>query len=319
MSKSKAPVMRTVTGKKKGFWYNVKKYRILLLMCLPAVAYFIIFAYVPMPGIYVAFTNYNYRNGIFGSQFVGMKNFQFLWRSGKLWMLTRNTVLYNVAFIFLGNALQIFIALLLNEVQSRMFKKVSQTIMFLPYFISAVLVGLLAYNLFNYDYGFINSIMKAMGGDGYQFYAHKEAWPPIMVALKLWQGTGYGSVVYFAAICGIDSEIIEAAKVDGANGFQKIHYIILPSLKGTIIVLLLFAIGGIMKGDFGLFYNVIGSNSVLYDTTDIIETYVYRSLKMNSDFATSSASGVYQSVFGFALVLFSNWVVKKLDPDYALF
>jgi len=309
-----------VAVRKKTFWEKVRDNKTLLLMCLPAIAFFIIFAYCPMPGAYIAFTDFNYKSGIFGSKFVGFDNFKFLIQSGSLWQLTRNTILYNIAFIVLGNMLQIFVAILLNEVKNKLFKKVAQTIMFLPYFISAVLVGLLAFNVLNYDFGFMNSVIKFFGGDPLKVYSMPNAWPIILVLVNLWQQTGYGSIVYFASICGIDSSIMEAAEVDGANIIQRIRYIILPSLKPTAIILFLFAIGGIMKGNFGLFYNLVGSsNSMLFPTTDIIETYVYRTLMNNFNFANSAAVGLYQSIFGFILVMACNWIVKKIDEEYALF
>ena len=212
-----------------------------------------------------------------------------------------------------------FIAILLNELQSKWFKKVSQTLMFLPYFISQVLVGILVYNMLNYDTGFVNGILENMGLERWQPYSDPNVWPVILVIVYLWQQTGYNSVVYFASIMGIDMEMIEAAKVDGANGFQRIRYILLPSLKPTIIILLLFALGGIVKGNFGLFYNIIGTNTLLYNTTDIIETYVYRATLVDFNFSTASAVGFYQSVVGFVIVMVVNFIVKKIEPDYSLF
>ena len=288
-------------------------------MCLPAIVFFFAFSYMPLPGIWVAVVKYNYRNGIFGSKFVGLQNFEFLAESGKLLTLTRNTVLYNLAFILLGNILAVFVAILLNEMRSKWFKKVSQTMMFLPYFISQVLVGLLVYSLLNFDTGFINSVLTSFGMEKWQPYADPKVWPVLMVIIYLWQQTGYNSVVYFAAIMGIDAEMIEASRVDGANGFQKIRYIILPSLKPTIVILILFALGGIVKGNFGLFYNIIGSNSILYETTDIIETFVYRATMTDFNFSTASAVGLYQSIIGFAIVMIVNYIVKKIEPDYSLF
>ncbi|MBQ6587110.1 MAG: sugar ABC transporter permease [Butyrivibrio sp.] len=305
--------------RKRGVLETLWRYRVLELMCLPAVVFFFLFSYMPMPGIWVAFVKYNYRDGIFGSKFVGLKNFQFLAESGKLFELTKNTILYNIAFIILGNLLAILVAILLNEMQSKMFKKVSQTMMFLPYFISQVLVGILVYNLLNYDYGFVNEVLTSLGREKWGPYSDPSVWPVILVIVHLWQQTGYNSVVYFAAICGIDAEIIEAAKVDGANAFQKIRYIILPGLKPTIVILLLFALGGIVKGNFGLFYNIIGTNSLLYPTTDIIETYVYRATINDFNFSTASAVGLYQSIIGFVMVMAVNYIVKKIDPDYSLF
>ncbi|GHV67257.1 sugar ABC transporter permease [Spirochaetia bacterium] len=292
----------------------------LILMCVPAIVFFIVFNYIPMPGAYIAFTDFKYNQGIFGSKFVGLENFKFLVISGKLWQLTRNTILYNVAFIALGNCMQILVAVLLNEIRNKWFKKVTQSILFLPYFISAVLVGFLAFNILNYDYGFIPGIFKAMGQEAPKFFSMPWAWPVIIVLVNLWQGTGYGSIVYFAAIMGIDTTIYEAAEIDGANALQRIWYIILPSLKPTAIILVLFSIGGILRGNFGLFYNLVGTaNATLQPTTDIIETFVFRSLMNQFNFSYSAAAGLYQSAFGFVIVMTVNYIVKKIEADYALF
>ena len=288
-------------------------------MCVPAIVFFFVFSYMPMPGAYIAFTNFQYNKGIWASPFVGLQNFQFLFMSGQLGLLLRNTILYNLAFIVLGNVLQLTFAILLNEVQSKRYKKVTQSMMFLPYFISDVLVSLLVYNLLNYDYGFISNLVRALGGEMPKVYQMAGAWPFIIILVNLWKGTGYGTVVYFAAITGMDSSMLEAAQIDGANGFQRIRYIILPTLKPTVVILFLFAIGGILKGNFGLFYNLVGNNSMLFNTTDIIETYVYRSMMNSFNFSQSSAVGLFQSVVGFFIVIGANAFVKKLDPDYALF
>ena len=312
-SNSAVQVKKLTLGQK--FW----RHRTLILMCLPAIIFFIAFSYAPLPGIWVAFVKYNYRDGIFGSKFIGLDNFKFLITSGKLFELTKNTILYNLAFIILGNFLAVFVAILLNEMQSKWFKKASQTVMFLPYFISQVLVGILVFNLLNYDTGFVNGILTKLGMELWQPYSDPSVWPVLLVIIYLWQQTGYNSVVYFAAICGVDAETMEAAKVDGANGFQRIRYILLPSLKPTIVILLLFALGGIVKGNFGLFYNVVGTNPLLYNTTDIIETYVYRATMTDFNFSRASAVGLYQSVVGFVIVMVVNTIVKKIDPDYSLF
>lgn len=288
-------------------------------MCMPAIVFFIAFSYIPMPFSYIAFTKFNYVKGIFGSPYVGFKNFEFLFTSGQLSLLLRNTVLFNLAFILLGNFFQITFAILLNEVQAKWFKKSAQSMMFLPYFISTVLVSLLVYNLINYDYGFISSLVRSTGGTMPKLYSQASAWPFIIVLVNLWQTTGYGTVIYFAAITSIDDSMLEAATVDGANGFQRIRYILLPSLKPTVVILLLFAMGGIIRGNFGLFYNLVGNNSVLFKTTDIIETYVYRALMNNFNFSQGSAVGLFQSVVGFGIVMIANTVARRIEPDYALF
>ena len=306
-------------GRKPSVWRTIGQNRTLILMCLPAIIFFFVFSYMPMPGAYIAFTNFQYNKGIFGSDFVGLKNFQFLFISGQLGLLLRNTILYNLAFIILGNVVQLAFAILLNEVQAKTYKKVSQSVMFLPYFISDVLVSLLVYNLLNYDYGFISHLVRALGGEMPKVYQNAAAWPFIIVLVNLWKSTGYGTVVYFAAITGMDSSMMEAAQIAGANAWQRIRYITLPTLKPTVIILFLFAIGGILKGNFGLFYNLVGNNSMLFKTTDIIETYVYRSMMNSFNFSQSSAVGLFQSVVGFFIVLGANAFVKHLDPDYALF
>lgn len=307
------------TKKPKSLLRSIVRNRVLLLMCLPAILFFLIFSYAPMPGAWIAFTNFNYRDGIFGSPFVGLRNFEFLVQSGQLWLLTKNTILYNLAFIVLGNSLQIAIAIMLNEVRSKYFKKISQAVMFLPYFISVVLIGVIAFNLLNYDTGYINALITQTGGDPVKIYSIAGAWPIIIILFQLWQSTGYGSIVYFAAIMGIDNSLFEAAAIDGASAWQRIRYVILPSLKPTFIILLLFSLGGIMHGNFGLFWNLVGNNAALFQTTDIIETSVYRMIISQNNFTSSTAVGLYQSLFGFALVMLANWIVRKINEDYALF
>lgn len=320
MVKSQQKAAPTLEGyKKPSILRLIVQNRTLILMCVPAIVFFFVFSYMPMPGAYIAFTNFQYNKGIWHSPFVGLNNFKFLFSSGQLTLLLRNTILYNLAFIILGNVLQLTFAILLNEVRSAGFKKTSQSLMFLPYFISDVLVSLLVYNLLNYDYGFISNLVRALGGEMPKVYQMAGAWPFIIILVNLWKGTGYGTVVYFAAITGMDSSMLEAAQIDGANGFQRIRYIILPTLKPTVIILFLFAIGGILKGNFGLFYNLVGNNSMLFNTTDIIETYVYRSMMNSFNFSQSSAVGLFQSVVGFFIVMAANAFVKHLDPDYALF
>jgi putative aldouronate transport system permease protein len=294
--------------------------RVLFLMCLPAILFFVLFSYIPMPGAYIAFVDFNYRAGIFKSRFIGFKNFEFLLANGQLWKLTFNTIVYNVAFIVTSSIAQIVLALMLNEVRSKWFKKVSQTFMFLPYFISYVLVGLFTYSFLSYDSGVINNLLVSLGIQKVKFYSTAGYWPFFLVLINIWKGTGYGSVVYLAAIMGLDTGIVEASEIDGANAFQKIRYIILPWIRPTFIILTLFAIGGILKGNFSMFYNTVGANNIaLYNATDIIETFVFRSLMVNFNFSLGSAVGLYQSFFGFIIVMLANWAIRRIDPDYALF
>jgi putative aldouronate transport system permease protein len=308
-----------VLHRRTSTWQKFKSSRMLLLMCLPAMAFFVVFNYAPLPGIWIAFTDFNYFQGIFHSPFVGLKNFEFLIKSGQLWLLTRNTILYNLAFIVFGNVLQIAIAIMFNEIRMKYFKKITQGVMFLPYFISFVLIGVIAFNILNYDNGALNALIKQTGGNPIDIYGIAGAWPLIIIVINLWQSTGYGSIVYFAAIMGIDRGMFEAAEIDGANALQRIRHVILPSLKPTFIILLLFSLGGIMHGNFGLFWNLIGNNAQLFNTTDIIETSVYRMVMSQNNFTTSTAVGLYQSVFGFAIVMTANWIVRRINKDYALF
>jgi putative aldouronate transport system permease protein len=311
--------LKEVPQRRRSLWRNITASRMLLLMCIPAIAFFLVFNYAPMPGIWIAFTNFNYRDGIFGSPFVGFRNFEFLIKSGQLWLLTRNTILYNLAFIVLGNVLAITFAIMLNEIRLKYFKKITQSIMFLPYFISVVLVGVIAFNLLNYDNGALNTVIEGAGGEPIKVYSTPGAWPSIITLTHLWQSTGYGTIVYFAAIMGIDRVLFEAAAIDGASAWQRIRYVILPSLKPIFVILLLFALGGIMHGNFGLFWNLVGQNAALFQTTDIIETAVYRMVMSQNNFTTSTAVGLYQSIFGFAIVITANWIVRRMNPDYALF
>lgn len=314
---------KNLKSQKTGFgaWLaSVRKDRPLLLMCLPAMIFFIVFAYLPMPGIYLAFIKYNYAKGIFKSPFVGLENLKFITLSGNLWILIRNTVLYNFAFIITSNLVQVAMALLLNELRNRRFRKLSQSIMILPHFISYVLVGLFVYTLLNYDYGVLNTVRTAMGMERIATYSEPAIWPAVLVLVNLWKGVGYGTIVYFAALMGIDSEMLQAAEIDGATTWQRNWHIILPSLKPTVIILLLLSVGGIFCGNFGLFYNLVGGNNIaLFNTTDIIDTYIYRAMVNNFQFSSASAVSLVQSVFGFFLVLGTNAVVKKVEPDYSLF
>ncbi len=295
-----------------------KKNKTLFLMIAPTLLFFIIFCYFPMVGVYYAFTNFNFDGGLFGSEFVGIKNFEFLYKSGILWNLTKNTVVYNLAFLVIGNIMQIITAIFLAQLTSKFFKKTAQTLMFLPYFLSWVLVGAFVFNLFS-DLGVINTMLKQFGLQPYDFYLNSAPWKYIIVFFNVWKGIGYGTVIYLAAIMAISDELYEAAKMDGANIFQQIRRITLPLLKPTFILLILFSLGGILKGQFDLFYQIIGNNGLLYDATDIIDTYVFRSLMVNFDIGMGTAAGLYQSFFGFVLIMTVNYVIKKTREEYALF
>lgn len=299
------------------FWKQVKRNRMLLLMLLPAVVMTIIFAYIPMGGVILAFKKYNYQDGILGSPWCGFENFRYMILSNKLWPLTRNTILYNLAFIFVGLVSEVGLAIILNEISHQKFKKISQTMMFLPHFISWVVVATIMLNIFGTN-GVLNNILQSLGMESINIYTRAKEWPFIMVLMKVWKNTGYGSVVYLAAIVGISQEIYEAAKIDGANIWQRIFRITIPCLKPTIIIMVLLAVGGIFRGDFGMFYQLV-KGQILLDVSDILDTYVYRSMMSTSNMGMSAAAGLYQSVLCFITINIVNFTVKKIEPDYALY
>ena len=305
--------------KEHGIAKEFQKNWILFIMLVPTFIYFMINNYLPMIGVYYAFTNFNFRDGLWGSPFVGFKNFEFLLKAD-LFRLTRNTILYNLVFIGVGNILQIVFAIFVSQVTVKWFKKTTQTLMFMPYFVSFVILKVLIYNIFEYQYGLINNIVTSAGGDRIDFYNTPSYWPLLITLFYLWKNIGYGMVVYLATIMGIDTEFYEAAKVDGANIFQQIRYITIPLVKPTFIILLLYALGSIMKGQFELFYQMIGNNGVLYNITDILDTYVYRiTMTQPLSLGLGTAAGLYQSIFGFVIVVVVNFLVKRKNPEYALF
>ncbi|MBQ9863466.1 MAG: sugar ABC transporter permease [Lachnospiraceae bacterium] len=307
------------TRTKTPFLKVLRRHWLLLLMLLPSLIYVIIFSYVPMTGIILAFKKYQYAGGIYFSPWNGLNNFKALLISGKLGMVTRNTLLYNIAFITLGVLFEMGSAILLNEIISKFFKKFTQSLMFLPYFISWVVAGAIMYNIFNYEKGVFNHVITALGGKAFDLYNTPSAWIIVIIFLKIWKQTGYGSVVYLAAITGLDQEMFEAASIDGASAWQKIRYLTIPSLMPTMMILVLLGIGNIFRGDFGLFYQTVRSSALLQPTTDVIDTYVFRLLIDNGDIGVSAAASLYQSVLCFVTIMISNALVKKANPDYALY
>ena len=303
---------------KRTFWQQVQKNRTLLYMLLPALLYVIIFSYIPMFGITIAFKNYNYNDGIMGSPWCGLQNFEYLKISGKLWALTRNTLLYNLAFIVFGVIFEVGFAIMLSEITKKTFKKVSQAFMFLPYFISWVVVSTVMLNIFGQN-GVLSNILTYFGIEDFSIYQQVKQWPVVMVGIRLWKQTGYGTVVYLAAIAGLSQEMFEAASIDGANIWQKIRYITIPGLKPTIFIMFLLSVGNIFRGDFGMFYQLVGNNQLLLETSDVIDTFVYRSLITTPNIGMSAAAGFYQSVLCFVTIVSVNWLVRKIDPDYTLF
>ena len=299
---------------------TVKHFWPLYLMFLPGVVYLFINSYIPMFGIQIAFRQYNARDGVYGSPWCGLKNFEFLTKTKDAWIMIRNTVLYNIVFIVLGTVLAVTIAIILNEIRSKAAKQAYQTIILIPFLISMVIVSYLAYAFLSTSNGFINNtLVKLFGINAVDWYNTPKHWPIILVIINIWKGLGYNMILYYATICGIDSTLYEAAVVDGATRWQRVVHVTLPALKSTIIILTLMALGGIFRSDFGLFYQVPLNSGPLINVTQTIDTYVYRGLIQNNNVGMSSAAGLYQSVVGFVLVSVANGIVRKIDSESSLF
>ena len=310
----------SVTSKKAGLIRRLKAYLPLYLMLIPGAAYLIINNYIPMTGIVIAFEQFNYAKGMWGSPFIGFKNFEFLFKTKDAWIITRNTLLYNVAFIVLGTLCAIAVAILLNEIHSARAKKLYQTTILVPFLISIVVVSYLVYAFLSSDSGFLNSsVLPLLGIEPISWYTSPQYWPVILIIVNIWKGLGYNCIIYYATLVGIDRGYYEAAVIDGANRWKQIIHITLPALKPTIITLTLMAIGKIFYSDFGLFYQVPMNSGPLINVTKTIDTYVYRGLMSLNNISMASAAGVYQSLIGFLLVLSANGIVRKLSADNALF
>ncbi|MFC5529695.1 ABC transporter permease [Cohnella yongneupensis] len=298
---------------------DIRSNWLLYLMFAPIAVYFILFAYVPMAGIVMAFESYTLKGGIFLSEWVNFDNFHYFFASGKAMLVTRNTIVYNVIFLGCYTFFSIVAAVFISEIRKKWFKKLSQTLMFLPYFISWVTVSAFVYNFLNYEYGIVNKFLGYFHVEAIDIYSNASYWYLILPFLYVWKWVGYGSVLYLAAIVGIDQEIYEAATIDGASRFQRIMRITLPLLKPTMIILILLGIGRIMRGEFDMFYQLIGNNGMLMNATDIIDTLAFRSLVGMADFGMASAVGFYQSVLTLFIILFANWLVRRYDREQALF
>ena len=290
----------------------------LTLLTLPAVLFMFVFNYIPLYGLVLPFKKYDYSLGFFKSPWAGLENFKFLLDNEAVALATRNTILYNVAFIILGTAMSVLIALMLYEMRSG-YVKTYQTFLFLPHFISWVVAAYAAKVFLDIDFGMINKFLVSMGKETVAWYNKPGCWPYILIIAEVWKGMGYNAIIYYAALTGTDKSLFEAASIDGAGKLKQIWYISLPSIKPMIIIMTILKIGRIFYGDFGLFYNFTLNSSLLYSTTDIIDTYVYRSLITLGDIGMSSAAGFYQAVLGFILVITTNWIVNKIDSDNALF
>lgn len=298
---------------------KIRKYLPVYIMLLPGFLYLLINNYIPMTAMIIAFKNVDFAKGILRSDWIGFKNFEYLFKTPDAFRITRNTLLYNVAFIIVNLVIGVLFAILLSELRSRMAVKVYQTVILLPYMISMVIVSYLAYAFLASDTGLLNGVLTTLGFQKISWYTQQEYWPFILIFVNCWKYVGYGTVVYLASILGIDRSLYEAASVDGISKFQEIRYITVPMIKPTIITMVLLNVGRIFYSDFGLFYQVPMNSGALLNATNTIDTYVYRGLITLGDIGMSSAAGVYQSVVGFLLIMAANWLTRKYSNENALF
>lgn len=310
---------RKNTSKFAEFFSEIRKNKTLYLMVVPTILIAFIFCYIPMGGIIIAFKDYKFNLGILGSPWVGFDNFKYFITSGKLLSLTINTLSYNVSFIVIGTIVKIIMAIMIYEMGTKYYKRTLQSIMMLPYFLSWVIIGGMAYNVLNYEFGVLNNILVNLGIERVDVYGNPSVWKYVFVIATIWQGTGYGMIFYLSALTGINPEIYEAAYIDGAGLMKRIFRITIPMIMPTTIILLLLGLGGILTGNMDMFYQFVGDNPNLYEATDVIDTYVFRTLTRLKDYTVTSAAGLYQQVFGFVLVISVNAIVKKFDPDSAIF
>ncbi|WMT38954.1 sugar ABC transporter permease [Paenibacillus sp. D2_2] len=306
------------------FLKKVVRNRALLIMILPGTIWFLVFAYLPMFGTVLAFKDFRIsRDGFFASvinsEWVGFKNFEYLFSTNDAYIITRNTILYNLCFIILGLIIAVAFAIMLSELVNKKMAKVYQTGMFLPHFLSWVIISYFAFTFLSMDKGSLNHIITLFGGDKISWYSEPKYWPFILVLVGIWKGVGYNSVVYLASLTGIDKSYYEAAVIDGATKWKQIRYITIPLLKPLMIILTILAIGGIFRSDFGLFYQLPKDSGALYPVTNVIDTFVYRGLINMGDIGMSTAAGLYQSLVGLVLILLANYIVRKIERDHAIF
>ena len=293
--------------------------RYMWLMLLPGVAYIIIFAYIPMGGVFTAFKNIDNRLGVFGSPWVGFSNFRFLFISGRLWTLTRNTLAYNTVFISVGLFMEVCLAITINELPFKKTKKIMQSITFLPFFMSWVVVSSIVMAIFGWEFGFLNNVLTSMGFRGFDLWGNPPTFPIFMVAIRTWKVLGYGTIIYLASIASMDQELLEVAEIDGANIWQRSWHITMAHIRPTMAIMMLLGIGQIFRSDIVMYYLLVGRAQPLIQVTDVIDTYVFRTMVSSANMGMAAAAGLYQSILCFVIVVAANFAIKKIDPDYSLF
>ncbi|MFF2091381.1 ABC transporter permease [Paenibacillus sp. NPDC058174] len=301
-----------------GFIKEIVKNRQLYTLAIPGIVFLALFSYIPMFGHLIAFERFQPVKGIWGSEWVGLDNFKFFFGSQDWLRVTFNTVYLNALFLIFGIGIALLLAILINEATSTLLKKISQSLIFLPYFISWLVVSLMIMAFMSTD-GLLNQWLGQLGISEVNWYQNAKLWPIILTLVYVWKFSGYYSVIFMAAIVGISNEYYESARIDGATRLQQILHITIPSIRSVIVVLLLLGVGRIFFGDFGMIYGIIGDNSILFPTTDVIDTYSFRALRQLGNFGMSSAVVLYQSIMGIAAILIFNKIAKKIDPDSRLF
>ncbi len=303
--------------KRKFKWSYAAPY---YLMVLPGLIYLFVNNYIPMFGIIIAFKKMDYSKGLFKSDWCGLNNFRFLFRTNDAWIIARNTIFYNVVFFMVGTLVAVSLAILINEITSKRISKLYQTVILLPYLMSWVVVSYLVFAFLSADTGYLNNtLLQALGIDAVNWYNDKTCWPFILVIVYVWKSVGYSMIIYLSGIVGISQDYYEAARIDGAGKISQIFYITLPLLKPTVITMFILSIGQIFRSDFGLFYQVPKNSGPLYEYTRTIDVYVYQALMKNSDYGMSSAASVFQSVVGLVLIVLANQLVRKYQKESALF
>jgi len=314
-----AELKRRERSRRGGFFREFLQNRVSYLLMLPAFLYTLLYGYITMPYLVMAFQRFNYRTSIFTSPWVGFANFEFFFRSQRAWMVTFNTLRLNLLFIVMGTIFALAIAILLSELRARKFVKVAQSTFLFPYFISWVVVSYIMFSIFGTQLGLLNQFLRAVGLEGHNWYADPDPWPRILLTLHIWKHTGMRTVIYLAAIAAIDPQLYEAATIDGASRRQQVWHITVPHLLPVVAILTLLAIGRIFYADFGMIYTIVRDNGLLYPTTDVIDTYVFRALRLHGNPAQAMAVNLYQSIVGFILVFGSNWLTRKIFPEGALY
>ncbi|MFC5404193.1 ABC transporter permease [Cohnella soli] len=302
-----------------GIAREIIKNRYLYVLALPGFMFLIVFAYVPMAGHLIAFKQYRLADGIWGSKWIGFDNFKFFFMSSDWYKVTFNTIFLNGLFIVCGLGIALLLAIFLSEIQNALFKKIAQSFIFMPYFISWLVVSMMVFAFLNTTDGILNRTLAANGLDTKNWYLMPGIWPAVLTIIYVWKFAGYYSIIFLAAIAGISGEYYESARIDGATRFQQIIHITLPLIRSVLIVLALLGVGRIFYGDFGMIYGIVGDTAPLYPTTDVIDTYSYRALRQLGDFGKSSAVIMYQSVMGLVTIVIFNAIAKRVDKDAGLF